>query len=329
MLKNSFARSIVFSALSVILYALAMVLMMLTEAGKSSIIKEVMYPMSWLFTNSGFIAVLFSRLHLILDAPRGLKWTAWLLVGIGIPFHIFLIVASTGTPFHFGMATHNVAFRLETVVSFVEIGFSAVYVYFFSMRFMRDRSGIGGTTWTQLKWTFVVLILGELFVVAGDIAIITVWLNGQYLVRLAIAPLVYGLKLKVEFLILNRLTGMTQKRAELRHITISMANDTNDDAVHAATMAAATVLENAHAVDKVLESDPDVITEEKAHDSGVPHGEPSQRASKKLAVTEFIAQEGTPTPRLKSDSSPARESLDSFERQYLGRTAMNRVEKMV
>jgi hypothetical protein len=76
-----------------------------------------------------------------------------------------------------------------------------------------------------------------------------VWLEGYFLVRLAFAPFIYGTKLKVEFLILNCLTGMTQQRAELRNISIPTGNQMNEATLAAAEMAATTVLENAAAAD--------------------------------------------------------------------------------
>lgn len=76
-----------------------------------------------------------------------------------------------------------------------------------------------------------------------------IWLEGYYLGRLAFAPFIYGTKLKVEFLILNCLTTMTQQRAELRNISISTGNQTNEATLAAAELAATTVLENAAAAD--------------------------------------------------------------------------------
>ena len=69
------------------------------------------------------------------------------------------------------------------------------------------------------------------------------WLEGYYLVRLAFAPFIYGTKLKVEFLILNCLTGMTQQRAELRHLSLPTGAHADEATLSAAEMAAADVLE--------------------------------------------------------------------------------------
>jgi hypothetical protein len=84
---------------------------------------------------------------------------------------------------------------------------------------------------------------------AGDIALIAIWLEGYYLGCLAFAPFVYGTKLKVELLILNCLTGMTQQRSEFRNISISTGDQANEATLAAAELAATTVLKHAAAAD--------------------------------------------------------------------------------
>ena len=203
---------------------------------------KVLYPMAWCFTNFGAIAMLYSRLHLIIDRPRALKWLAWTLLIVGVPFQVFLVVASSGNntrTWYLGSSAHEVAYRLEIVFSLVEIALATAYIYFFTRPFGSESgddnrfsiSSFGPRKAAHLRRTFIVLILGEVFVIAGDIAIITVWLTGYFLVRLAIAPFIYGTKLKVEFLILNCLTGMTKQRAELRFITIETGNQANENVV--------------------------------------------------------------------------------------------------
>lgn len=307
-----------------------MALMLLADAGKSQFLKQVVYPSAWLFTNSGFIAVLYSRLHLIVDAPLALKRLMWGLLGIGIPFQIFLIVASTGSPFHMGMAVHNVCYRLEPIVTFVEIGMSGCYVWFFFTKFIHNgiRPSHGGmATQRQLQWTFIVLILGEVFVVAGDIAIVTVWYDGLFLVRLAIAPLIYALKLKVEFLILNRLTSITQQSAELRHITISITEDTNDNTATAAALAAATILENASSVNRRQTAATIHVSSSKSGDISTSR-DSIQPGESKCSAVQHDAHEVQEVPS-ELGLEIQRRSIDELERQYLGRTTLRERQDFV
>jgi hypothetical protein len=272
-------RSIIVTALSVILYAIIVALMFFNVNQGKFRPTTVLYPISWILTNTGAITVLYSRLHLVIDAPRAIKWLAYVLIGIGIPFQVFIVIAAQGNgkgEFILGMKVHNVQWRLECLIGIVEIALAAAYIYFFTVRFVKDGSaGFKGTgKGNQLRWTFILLILGTTFVVvspvitlcplwrttndkfqAGDIALIAVWLEGYFLVRLAFAPFIYGTKLKVEFLILNCLTGMTQQRAELRNISIPTGNHTNEATLAAAEMAATAILQNAAAAQSVANRD--------------------------------------------------------------------------
>lgn len=69
------------------------------------------------------------------------------------------------------------------------------------------------------------LVVGELFVIAGDVTVVTVWYTGFVLLRWAIGPFLLGLKLQVEFLILNSLTRMGKESAELRIISITTPDE--------------------------------------------------------------------------------------------------------
>jgi hypothetical protein len=295
-----------------------MVLMFFTNAGKSQDVKNVLYPCAWYLTNCGFFAVIYSRLHLLADAPRTLKWLAYGLVGVGLPFMAFLCVASTGIPFHLGMATHNVAYRLETLVSFAEIGFSISYIYLFWTRFMRNKPVCNQGTREQIRWTFIVLVLGETFVVAGYVVIITVWLSGFFLVRLAIAPLIYGTKLKVEFLILNRLTGMTMQRAELRSFAMSASSETHDVDVEAAAVAANAVL------DRTQGGLPLVEEQRKSFDEATT-AVPSPTLIDEPALSSKHEYQHSPRSVDASHELQRSASLEATERQYLGPIVDGRV----
>ena len=67
------------------------------------------------------------------------------------------------------------------------------------------------------------MILAEVFAMATDLTILTLWWTNMYLAKLMLSPFIYALKLKIEFLVLNRLTSMSRRRVELRHITIENA----------------------------------------------------------------------------------------------------------
>jgi hypothetical protein len=202
--------------------------MFFTIIGDMVFLGSGLYPLAWMVTNTGFLMVLYSRLHLFLDSPRVLKGLLFLIIGVGVPLQIFMIVAGTGTPHHLGDAVWQVTFRLEMIFIVFEIILSAMYVYLFTNFIRLGSSPIEA----HLKRTICFLVLAEIFVVAGDVAIMTLWYKGLYLLRLALSSFIYALKLKVEFMVLNRLTIIKKRKTELTHITVSV---TREEAVTTAT----------------------------------------------------------------------------------------------
>lgn len=324
-------RSIIFTTWSVILYAISVVIMFLSDAGKSNALKDVVYPAARVCTNLGFIVVLYSRLHLIINAPRTLKRVAWGLLVTVLPFEIWLVVASTGKPpFHMGWKVHYVAYHLEVLVTCVEIALSCCYVFFFAKRFMGGDAlpgAAGKRMQREMRWTFVLLVLTELFVIAGDIATVTIWMTGLLLMRLAIDPFIYGLKLKVEFLLLNRLTGMTQQRAELRHISISTDPDTASSMGGSPTDARA-MIQNVSAMGCDSARVDGMVLE--TIGGSVDGGASCQNTKdKRPQVAQRDLTTLTPVATDSSGVLQPRESFDSMERRYLGRSVLRDPAHMV
>jgi hypothetical protein len=147
-----------------------MVALMFFDTQEKSCLNRVFYPISWICTNTG--AILYSRLHLIIDAPRTLRWLPYILVCVGIPFQVFIVVARQGNSkghFILGRGVHNVQVRLEVLINVVEIVLATAYIYFFTKRFIKDGTAdlMGARIKNQLKLTFILLILGTAIVVVS------------------------------------------------------------------------------------------------------------------------------------------------------------------
>lgn len=287
------SRSIIITAWGIILYAVVIDLMFFTMIGDMLFLGSILYPLAWILTNTGFLMVLYSRLHLMLDRPRLLKTLLFIILGVGVPLQIFMVVAGTGSPHHLGDKVWQVTFRLEMIFVFLEIILSALYVSLF-FRFLRHLSGV---TQKQTNWTLCLLILGEVFVVAGDVAIVTLWYDGLYLLRLALSSFIYALKLKVEFMILNRLTSIKKREMELRLITLSAVGEETSAAVAGADPPSPTM--------KMEES----LEKGVMKQSSAPGSKPA------LSVE---IQEISTSP-LRYGCKERSGSFDSIERRYLGR----------
>jgi hypothetical protein len=230
-----------------------------------------------------------------------------------------------------GWTVHLVAYRLEFLVTCVEIVLSGCYVWFFAKRFMRDDAlpgPEGARMKRELRWTFVLLVLTELFVIAGDIAVVTVWMTGLFLMRLAIDPLIYSLKLKVEFLLLNRLTAMTQQKAELRHISVSTALEMTDGMSESPTDAEGVVEKGSTRGGHPARTNGMALNTVDGAEGGGP-GRWQSTKDKQLQVAQRDIASLRPVATDSSDVLQPRESFDSVERRYLGRSGFGGPSRMV
>lgn len=159
--------------------------------------------------------VLYSRLHLIVDSPKILRALLIVIVGVGVPLQIVMALAGDRV---LDTNVWVVTFRLEMIFPFSEIILSSLYVYLF-VRFMRQDTGAVDAL---MKRTFYFLIAAESFVVIMDVIGKSLWYMDLYLLRLAVLPFITALKLKVEFMILNRLTGIGKRKNKLRNVTVSV-----------------------------------------------------------------------------------------------------------
>jgi hypothetical protein len=269
--------------------------MFLTDFGDMFILGDVIYPISWIVMYEGFLMVLYSRLHLIVDSPRVLRALLIVILGVGIPLQIVMVLAGDRV---LSTKVWVVTFRLEMIFPFSEIVLSALYVILF-IRFMKHT---GGSSDPSMKRTFYLLIAAEVFVVIVDVIGITLWYMDLYLLRLAVVPLISALKLKVEFMILNRLTGIGKRRGELRDITVSVREEEGREEVQ--TVSPCTFQSAA----------PTLRMDEKG--LGIGLEEVEDCVERKKAPTNSIRE--ISTSGAGSSSPKAKESFDEIERRYLG-----------
>ncbi|CAG9990085.1 unnamed protein product [Clonostachys byssicola] len=174
-------------------------------------------PQSW---------VLYSRLHLIVLNQRLLRYIRWALIFNSIVFSVPTIVVgiiAQATDINPALADRNIIWdRVQLTVFFVqETALSLLYIYetrksidfssFFAARpsLSSDRHASTLTTPAERAKNRVLwhLVLANLLIIALDIALLGIQYGGDHLFYLqgAFKPCVYGVKLKVEFLVLNRL----------------------------------------------------------------------------------------------------------------------------
>jgi hypothetical protein len=269
--------------------------MFLTSYGNMMVLGSIIYAIAYIVTYEGFLMVLYSRLHLIVDSPRLLRALLFAIVGLGIPLQIVMTLAGDRV---LSTKVWNVTFRVEMIFPFSEIALSTLYVFLF-IRFMCQSTGSGNM---NIRRTLYLLVGAEIVVLVTDVIGITLWYMGLYLLRLALLPFLYSIKLKVEFMILNRLTGIGKRKSELRNITLSVHEVGGEmEVTSPSTFLSAT---------PTLTMDTGLGIE-----LGFNEDDTRGKTTPTNSIDEITANvEGSGSPE-------ERESFDEMERRYLGRMA--------
>jgi hypothetical protein len=174
-----------------------------------------MQSAGWILLTFGFALVLYSRLHLIVDNPKGLKGLCFVLFVIVVtylPSHILTLVAGQGL---LGVNGYHVASHLGIIFNIEETLLSSLYIYLF-FKFMRDSTP---EMRMRMKSFFYLLVLAQVFIFICDVILTTLaYVRLDLLTSIAI-PFIYTVKLKAEFVVLNRLVRFARTGVELQEIS--------------------------------------------------------------------------------------------------------------
>lgn len=175
-------------------------------------------PQSW---------VLYSRLHLLAHKSNMLKWVLAILVFDSVVFSVPTIIMgifTQATSIDPRLSHVNTIWdRLQTTVFFVqETSLSILYIYQ-TRRFLRDTNLLQNSlnspsyrTANDRKPLLYQLIYTNILIIALDIVLLGIQYADLFYLQGAFKPCVYGIKLKVEFVILNRLTKSVRARGDPR-----------------------------------------------------------------------------------------------------------------
>lgn len=167
----------------------------------------IICKLGWVANVTGFSIVLWSRLHLVVRNPRILKWLLVLILVNGLVCHTPVVV------FEFGLMTkhHDTYYHpmqimeriQQTIFTLQETIMSALYIYH-TRRFLK----IGYPM--QTRKVIGLLLCVQLLVVALD-AVLTVFdYTDKFTLKCTLHPLVYSVKLKLEFIVLNQLQTLVK-----------------------------------------------------------------------------------------------------------------------
>jgi hypothetical protein len=164
----------------------------------------------WCTMITGQSVVLYSRLHIVLHKRTWLRAVLIMIIVNATWLHLPVIVlvygvnSSNPTPFE---TPYSIFEKIQLSVFCVqELIISGLYVWE-TIKFLRQERTIGNTKTRQVMNH---LIYVNIFVILLDFTILGLEFASLYEIQTAWKPLVYSIKLKLEFTILNRLVDLTR-----------------------------------------------------------------------------------------------------------------------
>ncbi|KAH8661048.1 hypothetical protein BGZ61DRAFT_369830 [Ilyonectria robusta] len=207
------------ASFSIILHALAF-LLKLFHLSRIGFLNIAIVDVSWVGMVTGQSMVLWSRLHLVAHSEKILRAALWMIMIDAIVLHIPTSVLQFCTnspnppaPFVKGYDTME---RIQLIVFCVqEIILSTIYIWE-TVKMLRLRPG------RQSQIILRQLLIINVIIVVLDASVIGIQYAGYYAVQVTIKPMVYSIKLKLEFAILGKLVKIAKApRADTQPSTTS------------------------------------------------------------------------------------------------------------
>ncbi|KAH8667524.1 hypothetical protein BGZ60DRAFT_505769 [Tricladium varicosporioides] len=201
--------SFVVSTWGIAIYAIGFLIKDLQISTQSSLYVTLII-IGWCSMVTGQSVVLYSRLHLILRDKTRLRLVLGMIIFNAIICHLPIIVmvygANSDHPERF-LAPYSIYEKVQVTIFFLqELIISVLYIVQ-TLRILRPEGNIRGKASRRLMGH---LIYVNVIIVLLDITILGLEYSGLYDIQTTYKGLVYSVKLKLEFSILNRLVELTK-----------------------------------------------------------------------------------------------------------------------
>ncbi|KAI0139236.1 integral membrane protein [Pestalotiopsis sp. NC0098] len=172
----------------------------------------------WVCMVTGQSFVLYSRLHLIMREREKLRLVLIMIIVNGfvchVPATVFVYGANSANPGPW-IQPYNIFEKIEVTLFFIqETILSSIYIYQ-TLSFFRVESALHGKAASKLM---VHLICINILIILLDSTVIALEYANFYNIQTAVKGLVYSIKLKLEFKVLNDLIELTKAGSTLNEI---------------------------------------------------------------------------------------------------------------
>jgi hypothetical protein len=178
----------------------------------SPYVYATLIALGWMAMVTGQSMVLYSRLHLVLRDPDKLRWILYMIIFNAITMHIPTVVVAFGAmssnpaaPF---VSAYSVYEKIQVTVFFLqELIISSFYIVE-TIKMARLQSAVQQDC-KRSRRLMAYLITINVVIILLDCTILVLEYGNHYALQTSWKGMVYSVKLKMEFPILNRLKEMT------------------------------------------------------------------------------------------------------------------------
>lgn len=209
--------SFLFSSWGIAVYAVGLILKDFHIADNIPAFYATLIVFGWCAMVTGQSLVLYSRLHLIVRRRIILRSVLAMIIVNAIILHIPTIVLCYGAnsaDFQRFVFPYAVLERIQVTLFFVQESIiSTLYLYYMSKLFYMGGtlSEAHGQAGRRLMLHLIYMNLG---VLGLDVCVLVLEFTGRYASQTAAKGLIYSVKLKLEFNILNRLVDVARRASD-------------------------------------------------------------------------------------------------------------------
>ncbi|KAI9784428.1 MAG: hypothetical protein M1816_000852 [Peltula sp. TS41687] len=186
------------------------------QVWKNLYVSIILIYLSWWIMVIPQSLVLYSRLHLVMRNTKHLRWVLYMIVFDTVVFSIPTIVLGVmaqASPKAASLGPANLVWdRIQVTVFFVQESIISLLYIIQTRRYLKDRSMLDhdhddGNSNPVMRH----LIYSNFVVIVLDVTLLAIQYANFFYVQGAYKPCVYGVKLRIEFGILNRVISWMQR----------------------------------------------------------------------------------------------------------------------
>jgi hypothetical protein len=176
--------------------------------------------LGWFIMVPGQSLVLYSRLHLVTQNERLLKFILWMIIINAIGLCVPTIVLTYGS----NTAAKENYLHAYAILEKIQMTVFTIQEFFISGVYLWEVRGIlrvvfeGGTR--KLMWQLLML---NVFIIMLDIVLLTMEFCDFYQIQTTLKGMVYSIKLKLEFGVLSKLVKVVTDKSERHRVTTAHA----------------------------------------------------------------------------------------------------------